>query len=240
MEVMKKVVEQMGVTEILVGYGQTEASSWVTLTRPDDPLEVRVSTIGRALEMTEIKIVDPVTGEEAASGQTGEMCTRGFLMKGYYRMPAATAQAIDGNGWLHTGDMVILDESGNGKVLGRIKDLISKNGRDISPVDIEEALFGHPEVVEAAAFGMPGRDGNELVAAWVKVKPGALATTQGVIDYCRNRLPDWAVPDIVHFTEYFPMTATGKIQKFKMQDITRRLLDVAGLPAGEAGPGGTA
>ena len=152
MEVMKKVVEQMGVAEILVGYGQTEASSWVTLTRPDDPLEVRVSTIGRALDLTEVKIVDPVTGEAAASGQAGEMCTRGFLMEGYYRMPAATAQAIDGDGWLHTGDMVSLDEQGNGRVLGRIKDLIFKNGREISPVDIEEALFSHPEVVEARGF----------------------------------------------------------------------------------------
>ena len=227
MEVMKKVVEQMGVSDILVGYGQTEASSWVTLTRPDDPLEVRVSTIGRALEMTEVKIVDPVSGEEAASGQAGEMCTRGFLMEGYYSMPAATAQAIDGQGWLHTGDMVMLDESGNGRVLGRIKDLILKNGGEISPVDIEEALFGHPEILEAAAFGLPGRDGNELAAVWVKIKPGSLLTPEEVISYCRGRLPDWSVPDFVHFTEYFPMTATGKIQKYKMKEVTKGLLEGA-------------
>lgn len=224
MEVMKKVVEDMGLKDILVGYGQTEASSWVTLTRPDDPLETRVSTIGRALPNTEVKIVDPKSGEEVPAGEPGEMCTRGYLMAGYYNMPAATAQAVDAEGWLHTGDLVALDDRGNGRVLGRIKDIIAKDGREISPVDVEEALFAHPAILEAAVFGLPSESSpaGELVAAWIKPKPGQNPSREEVLDFCRTRLPGPAVPDLIRFTDSFPMTATGKIQKFKMREITAR------------------
>ncbi|MEW5726159.1 MAG: AMP-binding protein, partial [Thermodesulfobacteriota bacterium] len=220
MEVMRKVVDDMGVKAILVGYGQTEACSWVTLTRPDDALEVRVSTIGRALPRTEVKVVDPQTGEDTGVGRPGEMCARGFLMAGYYKMPAATAKALDAQGWLHTGDLVSMDEQGNCRVLGRIKELISSPDGGISPVEIEEVLFGHPDVIEAAAFGLPGRDGGERVAVWLKVRPGVRLEAEDVIAFCRERMPAGMVPEIVHLTDSFPMTATGKIQKFKMREIT--------------------
>lgn len=224
MEVMKKVVHDMGVGGILVGYGQTEASSWVTLTRPDDPLEVRVSTIGRALDHTDVRIVDPGTGTETPTGESGEMCTRGFLMAGYYRMPAATAEAIDTDGWLHTGDMVAMDLDGNCRVMGRLTDLIDVRGVRISPVDVEEVLFGHPKVAEVSAFGVKRGD-VELVAVWVRPAVNDGITPEEIVEFCNGRLIPEAVPSIVHFTEKFPMTATGKVQKFKMREQTLIMLD---------------
>lgn len=224
MEVMKRVVHDMGVGGILVGYGQTEASSWVTLTRPDDPLDLRVSTIGRALPDTEVKIIDPRTGQDLPPGEPGELCTRGFLMAGYYKMPAATAGAVDQDGWLHTGDLVAMDKAGNCRVMGRIKDLISGGEGEISPVEIEEVLFAHPDVVEAAAFGLPADGGRERVAVWLKVKPGARLGLEDVAGYCRDRLPSHMVPAFVHLADSFPMTATGKVQKFKMREMTEAML----------------
>jgi fatty-acyl-CoA synthase len=224
MEVMKRVVHDMGVGGILVGYGQTEASSWVTLTRPDDLLEVRVSTIGRALDHTEVRIVDPGTGAEATAGESAEMCTRGFLMAGYYRMPAATSGAIDADGWLHTGDMVVMDPDGNCRVMGRLTDLINVEGEQISPVDVEEVLFGHPKVAEASVFGVQYGDG-EIVAVWIRPMDGQNVTAPEIVEFCGNRLAPRAVPAVVHFTDGFPMTATGKIQKFKMREQTLKMLE---------------
>ncbi|MEW6265905.1 MAG: AMP-binding protein [Thermodesulfobacteriota bacterium] len=224
LEVMKKVVEVMGVKRVLVGYGQTEASSWITLTRPDDPLEVRVSTIGRPLDQVEIKIVDPRTGETVRPGEAGELCARGFLMAGYYKMPAATAGAIDAQDWLHTGDLVWLDQDGNYRFTGRIKDMISSGEAEISPVEVEEVLYAHPQVMVAAVFGLNDQEGRNRIAAWLKVRAGTDLTEEAVRDFCLKRLPAASVPDIIHFTETFPMTATGKIQKFKMREITLELL----------------
>jgi fatty-acyl-CoA synthase len=224
MEVMKKVVHDMGVSGILVGYGQTEASSWVTLTRPDDPLEVRVSTIGRALDHTEVRIVDPGTGAETPLGESGEMCTRGFLMAGYYRMPAATSGAIDADGWLHTGDMVAMDPDGNCRVMGRLTDLINVNGVQVSPVDVEEALFGRPGVAEVSAFGVKQGDG-EIVAVWIRPLDRQKITADEIFEFCTSRLVPQAVPSVIHFTDSFPMTATGKIQKFKMREQTIKMME---------------
>jgi fatty-acyl-CoA synthase len=224
MEVMKRVVDEMGVRRILVGYGQTEASSWITLTRPDDPLELRVSTIGRALPGTEVRVVDPKTGEPLPAGRAGELCARGFLMAGYYRLPAATAKALDSEGWLHTGDLASLDEQGNGRILGRIKDLIPGLDQPISPVDVEEVLYRHPDVLEAAVFGLPWGDGMERAAAWIRIRPGSSPRPEDVIAFCQDRLPAEAVPVLVHITDAFPMTATGKIQKFKMREATLEMV----------------
>lgn len=223
MEVMKKVVHDMGLREILVGFGQTEASSWVTLTRRDDPLEVRVSTIGRPLDHTEVKIVDPGTGLEVPTGTAGELCTRGFLMAGYYNMPAATAKALDPDGWLHTGDLAVMLEDDNLRIVGRMKDLILGDGVEIAPTDVEEVLYTHPDIVEAAAFGVPGPGGFEQVAAWVKLRDGATVDPSAVVEFCRAKLPKDAIPALIHVTDYFPMTATGKIQKFKMKEITMHM-----------------
>ena len=145
-------------------------------------------------------------------------------MAGYYKMPAATAEAIDADGWLHTGDLVAMDEAGNCRVMGRLKDLIAGAEGDISPVEVEEVLFAHPDVVEAAAFGLPDEDGRERVAVWLKLRPGVELGPEDVAAHCRDKLPPQMVPAFVHTTDAFPMTATGKVQKFKMREMTEEMM----------------
>lgn len=219
LEVMTKVVEKMGLAEVVLGYGQTEASSWVTMTSPDDPLELRVSTVGRALPDCRVKIVDPASGEEVPFGQVGEFCCQGFNMKGYYNMPAATKQAIDPKGWLHTGDMASVDAAGYCRIAGRLKETITKKGEAIYPSEVEEVLFTHEAVANAQVFGVPaGKDGEE-VAAWVKLKTGARAEPQDLIAFCADRLPASQVPAYLKFVDQFPLTSLGKVQKFKLRQL---------------------
>ena len=219
MEVMKKVVEEMGAKEIVIGYGQTESSSWITETRPDDPLELRVSTVGRPLPTVEVKIVDPKTGEEVATGVAGELCARGMNMKGYYKMPAATAKAIDRQGWLHTGDLATMDEKGYVRTQGRLKEVINKGGETIFPTEIEEVLFTHPKISNVQVFGVPDKVLGEEVAAWIKLEEGATLSDDEIIQYCRSQLPEGCIPRYIRLVKEFPMTPLGKIQKFKMREI---------------------
>lgn len=218
MEVMKRVVEEMGLKEIVIGYGQTESSSWITQTHPEDPLDLRVSTVGRPLPAVEVKLIDPSSGEEVSPGSVGEICARGFNMKGYYKMPAATAKAIDPQGWLHTGDLGSLDGKGYLKTSGRLTEVINKGGEMIYPTEIEEALFAHPKISNAQVFGVPGR-ASEEVAAWIKLEEGTRATDEEILQYCREKLPGSHVPRYIKFVEEFPMTPLGKIQKFKMKEL---------------------
>lgn len=224
LEVMDRVVGEMGVAEILLGFGQTEASSWATQTRPDDPLELRVSTVGRALPDVELKIVDPETGQDLPPGQVGEFCCRGFNMIGYYNMPAATAGALDPQGWLHTGDMASMDENGYVRISGRLKETINKGDAVIYPTEVEEVLFTHPAVVNAQVFGVPDGRGAEEVAAWVKLQPGSELGPKELIQYCRDRLPPSHLPAHVKLVSDYPLTAVGKVQKFKMRDQYAREL----------------
>jgi fatty-acyl-CoA synthase len=217
MEVMKKVVEEMGAKEIVIGYGQTESSSWITETRPDDPLELRVSTVGRPLPNVEVKIVDPRTGEEVPTSVTGELCARGMNMKGYYKMPAATATAIDGKGWLHTGDLATMDENGYVRTSGRLKEVISKGGETIFPTEVEEVLFSHPKISNVQVFGVPDKVLGEEVAAWIKSDEGADISETEVIQYCKGKLTH--LPRYIKFVKEFPMTPLGKIQRFKMREM---------------------
>ena len=219
MEVMKKVVEEMGAREIVIGYGQTESSSWITETRPDDPLELRVSTVGRPLPNVEVKIVDPKTGEEVPLGVTGELCARGLNMKGYYKMPAATAKAIDREGWLHTGDLATMGEKGYVRTSGRLKEVISKGEEAIYPTEIEEVLFTHPKISNVQVFGVPDKNLGEEVAVWIKLEEGATLSEHEIIQYCKGKLPETCVPRYMKFVKEFPMTPLGKIQKFKMREI---------------------
>jgi fatty-acyl-CoA synthase len=219
MEVMKKVVEEMGAKEIVIGYGLTESSSWITETRPDDPLELRVSTVGKPLPNVEVKIIDPQSGQEVTAGAVGEICAKGLNMKGYYKMPAATANAIDSEGWLHTGDLGTMDEKGYVRTTGRLKEVISKAGETIYPTEIEEVLFSHPKILNVQVFGVPNREIGEEVVAWIRLEEGTTATEQEILQYCQGRLPDSHLPRYIKFVKEFPMTPLGKIQKFKMREI---------------------
>lgn len=219
LEVMKRVVDQMGVEEIAISYGITEASSWLTQTLPEDPLELRVSTIGRALPNCEVKIVDPGTGEDLPDGTPGEICTRGFLMKGYFRNPEATAAAVDQEGWFHTGDLGTRDARGYFRITGRLKEVITKEGKEVLPLEIEEVLYQLPGVSMAQAFGVPDPAKGEVVSLWIKPKEGADLSEAMVAAYCREHLPEDLFPAHIRIVDSFPMTRSGKIQKFKMREI---------------------
>ncbi len=219
LDVMKRVVEEMGAREIVIGYGQTEASSWITMTRPDDPLKLRVSTVGRPLPPVEVKLIDPQSGQEVPIGAVGEICARGLNMKGYYKMPAATASAIDAEGWLHTGDLGTMDAKGYVRTTGRIKEVIVREEETIYPAEIEEILFSHPKISNAQVFGVPSRTSGEDVAAWIKPEEGAVITEDEVLRHCRGKLPSTRLPRYIKFVKEFPTTPLGKVQKFRMREI---------------------
>jgi len=219
-EVMKQVVERMGAHEITIAYGQTEASPVITQTRTDDPIELRVSTVGRALPNVEVKIADPATGDEMPRGEQGELCTRGFIvMKGYYNLPEATANAIDADGWLHTGDLATMDERGYCKITGRLKDMIIRGGENIYPREIEEFLYTYPKLADVQVVGVPDLKYGEEVMAWIKLKDGQAATSEEIRDFCRGKIAHYKIPRYVKFVSEFPMTVTGKIQKYKMREV---------------------
>jgi fatty-acyl-CoA synthase len=217
-EVMNRVIDDMGVGGIAIGYGLTEASPGVTLTGLDDPIEWRVETVGTPFEGVEIRIMDG-EGRELPDGEQGELCVRGHnVMLGYYRMPEATAEAIDGDGWLHTGDVAVRDENGRYRITGRIKDMIIRGGENVYPREIEELLHAHPEVVDVQVVGVPDARMGEEVCAWVKLQPGSTADEEEIQQFCRAHLAHYKVPRHVMFVEEFPETVTGKVQKFKMRE----------------------
>jgi len=224
-EVMKKVVNRMGAAEMTIVYGQTEASPGITQTRPDDALDLRVSTVGRALSNVEVKIVDPVSEEEVAPGVQGEMCTRGYhVMKGYYKMPEETARAIDDENWLHTGDLAIMDENGYCKITGRIKDMIIRGGENIYPREIEEFLYTHPKVLDVQVVGIPSIKYGEEAAAYIKLRIGKTAETEEFTAFCRDKIAFHKIPAFFFFVDEYPSTASGKIQKYKLRDLATTLL----------------
>jgi fatty-acyl-CoA synthase len=218
-EVMKSVVEKMGIRGITIAYGQTEASPVITQTRPDDSIERRVSTVGRAHDGVEVKVIDPATGETLPPGVQGELCTRGYLvMKGYYNMPEQTAKAIDHEGWLHTGDLAVMDEAGYFRITGRLKDMIIRGGENIYPREIEEFLYAHPKILEVQVVGVPDAKYGEQVLACIKVRPGETLTEAEVRQYCEGKIARFKIPHYVQFVTEYPMTASGKIQKYKLRE----------------------
>ncbi len=219
-EVMRQVIDRMGVSEITIGYGQTEAAPIITLTRSDDTIEKRVTTVGPVIPEVEVKIIDPETGQEVASGEQGELYSRSLMnMKGYYKMPEATAAAIDPEGWLHTGDLATVDEEGYYKITGRLKDMIIRAGENVYPREIEEFLYTNPKVSDVQVIGVPDQRVGEEVMAWLMLKPGETATEEEVREFCRGKIAHYKVPRYVKFVSEFPMTVTGKIQKFVMRDM---------------------
>jgi len=220
-EVMKRVQREMHMEEVGICYGMTETSPVSTQTRRDDSLERRVSTVGRAAPHVEIKIVDPETGLVVPHGTTGEFCTRGYsVMLGYWNEPDKTADAIDAGRWMHTGDLATMDAEGYCNIVGRIKDMVIRGGENVYPREIEEFLYTHPDIADAQVIGVPDEVYGEELCAWVQPREGAALTEDGVREHCRGALAHFKVPRYVLIVDAFPMTVTGKVQKFKMREET--------------------
>jgi fatty-acyl-CoA synthase len=219
-EVMKKVQSRMNMREVTICYGMTETSPVSTQSSLDDPLDKRVSTVGRVHPHVEVKIVDPNTGAVVPRGSPGELCTRAYsVMLGYWNNPEATRTSIDPAGWMHTGDLATMDEQGYVKIVGRIKDMIIRGGENVYPREIEEFLHTHPAVSEAQVIGVPSEKYGEEVMAWVKTRPGASATQEELVKFCTGRISTFKIPRYWKFVEEFPMTVTGKVQKFRMREM---------------------
>lgn len=220
-ELMKRVTSDMGASEMTIGYGQTEASPLLTQTRADDSLELRVGTVGRPLPNIEVKIVDPETGRELGDQQPGELCGRGHaVMLGYYNLPEKTSEAIDAEGWLHTGDLAVREPNGYYRITGRLRDLIIRGGENVYPREIEELLFRHPAVQDVQIIGVPDRKFGEEVMAWVRIRENACVTPDELKAFCKASLAYFKIPHYWKFVESFPITVTGKIQKYKMREIS--------------------
>jgi len=221
MQVMKRVVDQMHAQEITICYGLTECSPVTNQTATDDSLELRCGTVGRPLPHVEVKIVDPETGKTVPTGQSGELCARGYLvMRGYYNNPEETAGIIDEAGWLHTGDLAEMDENGYCKIVGRIKDMIIRGGENVYPREIEEFLYTNPKIKDVQVIGVPDSKFGEQIAAWIQLKEGQSATPEEIENFCKGRIAHYKVPKYIKFVDDFPTTVTGKIQKYKMREIT--------------------
>ncbi len=228
-EIMKRVISTLHMSEVTIAYGMTELSPVATQTLPDDSVDRRVSTVGTAHPHVEIKIVDADTGETTPVGTSGEFCARGYsVMEGYWNDPGRTAEAIDADGWMHTGDLAVMDADGYVKIVGRLKDMIIRGGENVYPREIEEYLFTHPDIVDAQVIGVPDARFGEQIMAWVQKRDGAVLTEEDIVDYCKGRIAHFKVPKYVRFTGEFPMTVTGKIQKFKLKE---RAIEELGLTA---------
>jgi fatty-acyl-CoA synthase len=218
-EVMKQVVARMGMTEVTIIYGMTETSPVSTQTRVDDPLDRRVSTVGRVHPHVEIKIIDPETGRTVPRGEPGELCTRGYsVMLGYWDQPDKTAEAIDTAGWMHTGDLATMDDAGYLNITGRIKDMVIRGGENIYPREIEEFLHSHPDIHDVHVIGVPDERYGEEIMAWIKPRPGAAELSAGTIrSFADGKLAHYKIPRYVHLVDDFPMTVSGKVRKVEMR-----------------------
>jgi fatty-acyl-CoA synthase len=209
----------MNMRDVEICYGMTETSPVSTQTRIGTPLDKQVSTVGQIHPHVEIKIIDPATGAIVPNGTPGELCTRGYsVMLGYWNNADASAKAIDGARWMHTGDLALMDDEGYVNIVGRIKDMIIRGGENVYPREIEEFLYTHPQIQDVQVVGLPDEKYGEEIMAWVKLKPGATTTSEEVRDFCRGRIAHYKIPRYVKFVEAFPMTVTGKIQKFIMRN----------------------
>src|SRR5690349_12405098 len=218
-EVMRKVQSSMHMPEMTIAYGMTETAPVSTQSSTDDPLDKRVSTVGRIHPHVEIKIVDPESGAVLPRGEPGELCTRGYsVMLGYWNNPEATDEAIDAARWMHTGDLATMDDEGYVNIVGRIKDMIIRGGENVYPREIEEFLYTHPDISDVQVIGVPSERYGEEVMAWVKLRPGADVDGEALMAFCRGRIATFKIPRYWKFVDGFPMTVTGKIQKFKMRE----------------------
>jgi fatty-acyl-CoA synthase len=220
-EVMKRVIAEMGMRDVTICYGMTETSPVSTQTRSDDSIERRVGTVGSVHPHVEVRIANPETGATLERGATGELCTRGYsVMLGYWNMPERTAEAIDREGWMHTGDLAVMDGAGYVNIVGRIKDMVIRGGENVYPREVEEFLYTHPDVVDAQVIGVPDLKYGEELMAWLKLRPGAAPLTAASIrEFCTSKLAHQKIPRYVKIVDNYPMTVTGKIRKVEMREI---------------------
>jgi fatty-acyl-CoA synthase len=220
-EVMKRVLTEMHMTEVTICYGMTETSPVSTQTTADDDTDRRVSTVGQVHPHLEVKVIDPETGVVLPRGSRGELCTRGYsVMLGYWNEPERTAEAIDTARWMHTGDLAVMDDAGYLNIVGRIKDMVIRGGENIYPREVEEFLYTHPSIEDVQVIGVPDAKYGEELCAWVKLRPGSELTAEEVREFCTGKIAHYKIPRYVRVTESFPMTVTGKVQKFRMRETS--------------------
>ena len=218
-EVMKACVDRMHMTEVTICYGMTETSPVSTQTLPDDSLHHRTATVGRAHPHVEIRVADSTTGETLERGETGEFCTRGYsVMQGYWSDDERTAESIDDEGWMHSGDLAVMAEDGYVNIVGRIKDMVIRGGENVYPREVEEFLFTHPDIEDVQVIGVPDERYGEELMAWVRMRRGADVDTESLREFCRGKIAHYKIPRYVKLVDEFPMTVTGKVQKFKMRE----------------------
>jgi fatty-acyl-CoA synthase len=216
---MKRVVDKMHLSQITIAYGMTETSPVSCQSSTDTPLDKRVATVGTVQPHLEIKIIDPETGAIVPRGERGEFCTRGYsVMHGYWDDAEKTAEAIDADQWMHTGDLATMDEQGYVNIVGRIKDMVIRGGENIYPREIEEFLYRHPKIQDVQVVGLPDRKYGEELCAWVIAKPGVTLAEDEVREFCKGQIAHYKVPRYIRFVDAFPMTVTGKIQKFRIRE----------------------
>ncbi|HST67125.1 MAG TPA: AMP-binding protein [Mycobacteriales bacterium] len=232
-EVMKRVVADMGMTEVTICYGMTETSPVSTQTRATDDLERRVSTVGQVHPHVEVKVVDPATGLIVERGTPGELCTRAYsVMLGYWDEPEKTAEVLDAAGWMHTGDLAEMDDAGYVNIVGRIKDMVIRGGENVYPREVEEFLYTHPDILDAQVIGVPDAKYGEELMAWVRMRPGATPLTADALrEFCLGKLAHYKIPRYVHIADEFPMTVTGKVRKVEMRAESVRLLGLEEIAA---------
>jgi fatty-acyl-CoA synthase len=231
-EVMKKVGSEMGIDEISIAFGQTETSPVTTMVRVDDTLEHRCATVGEVMPHTEIKIVDPATGLISPRGEPGEFCARGYaVMRGYWNDRERTDESIDASRWMHSGDLATMDEEGYVRIVGRIKDMVIRGGENVYPREVEEFLYTHPEIADVQVVGVPDERYGEELMAWVVLRSGATLSEDEVREYCRGKIAHFKIPRYVKFVDGYPMTVTGKIQKFKLREAAIEELGLADAAA---------
>jgi len=229
-EVMKQVIDRMGMSEVSICYGMTETSPVSAQTRADDSVERRVATVGRAGPHLEVKVIDPATGLTVARGTPGELCTRGYsVMLGYWNQPDKTGEAIDAARWMHTGDLAVMDGDGYLSITGRIKDMVIRGGENIYPREVEEFLYTHPGILDAQVIGVPDAKYGEELMAWIRLRPGAApVTAEALREFCAGKLAHYKIPRYVHITDDFPMTVTGKVRKIEMRERSLEILGSSG------------
>jgi fatty-acyl-CoA synthase len=230
-EVMKQTISRMHLDDITIAYGMTETSPVSFQSRQDDDLDHRTATVGAIHPHLEVKLVDPDTGRCVPRGERGELCTRGYsVMLGYWDNDQATREAIDAARWMHTGDLAVMRDDGYVSIVGRIKDMIIRGGENVYPREIEEFLYTHPDITDVQVFGVPDDRYGEAVAAWIQTRAGSTLDVDELREFCRGQIASFKIPAHVRFVEEFPMTVTGKIQKFKMRDQMAAELGVAEQP----------
>jgi fatty-acyl-CoA synthase len=229
-ETMNQVMQKMNMKDIIIVYGLTETSPGMTATRTHNSPEVRATTVGFEYPNVEVKIVNPETGADCPDGEHGEICCRGYnVMKGYYKNPEATAKAIDKDGWLHSGDLAVKTPDGFYRITGRIKDMIIRGGENIYPREVENFIYNIPEVESVEVVGVPSKKYGEQVGAFIKLKAGQELSDEAVQEFCRGKIARYKIPQYIFFVDGFPMTASGKIQKYKLRELSLELLEQRGV-----------